>query len=449
MGKQRCGVAVAAGLVVMFAASAAWAAEYTILVANKKTAAYDNAKARADGKAVFAERRLHKALKQVEELFGQDPEATVNVKIAHGEYTGKGGRAGFTLNEIQAPKGTLRILGGYDDEFKQRTPFDTPTILRCGAPAFTFKGRRHALKEFYLSGLMTDVSSTNRYDKKSNCLLKGSSSTTPIMKFGYLTYERFVIADCVFMNSSHIAAAPTLRAASDDAVVLIRNNFVVNNVYAWQVASANGKHMPKEYRLEGNSFIMNWPYNPDPSTANPAALEIGNKYVAHKVVIEKNLFAHNIGGAIYPTQDEDNGPPLAITGNLFYNNAALFGLKEPEQGAIVSKFGGFLSRKIPWNVLDIETVEDDFDWDVEDNVVLDPKVPIALVKPGIANSDDVEAEKTVENDVRRILGLNLQGGTVQVSNYAPRMAIDAKALPFPQEEKAKAYGVRRDRVEQF
>ncbi|GIW72767.1 MAG: hypothetical protein KatS3mg102_2309 [Planctomycetota bacterium] len=296
---------------------------------------------------------------------------------------------------------------------------------------------------------MTDVSSSNSYDAKTNCLLKGSSTTTPIMRFGYLTYERFVIADCVFMNASHIAAGPKLRAASDEAEIVIRNNFIVNNVYAWQVSAANGKHLPKVYRLEGNSFIMNWPLNPDPGTSNPAAVEIGDKYTAQRVEIVGNLFAHNVGGAIYPTRDEESGPPLVIRSNLFYNNAALFGLDDPAQGAIVSKFGGFLSRKVPWNVLDIETVEDDYDWEVEDNAVLDPRVPIALVKPGIADSSEVEAETTVENDVRRILGLNLQGGTVQVSNYAPRMAIDPQALPFPQAEQAKAYGVRRERVEQF
>ncbi|GIW72768.1 MAG: hypothetical protein KatS3mg102_2310 [Planctomycetota bacterium] len=141
-----------AGLVATCVAATATAAEFTILVANKKTPAYDHAQQRADGEHIFAQRRLHRALQQVEELLGKHPEATVAVEIAHGEYTGKGGNVGFTLGEVVAPGATLRILGGYDDSFSKRAPFDTPTILRCGAPAFVMEGRKHALKELYCPG---------------------------------------------------------------------------------------------------------------------------------------------------------------------------------------------------------------------------------------------------------------------------------------------------------
>lgn len=433
----------------MIALLLALAQDLTILVAEKDTPALANAEKLADGSAVFAERKLHKALSQAAELLKANPKATVNVKLAHGEYAGKGGKDGFVFEEVIAPEGTLRLLGGYDDDFKTRAPFDTPSILRVGAIALQFEGKKHALKELYISGLMTDVADTNAYDAKSNSLLIGSSSTNAIVTFGYLETQRLVIADCLFMNSSKHAASPMIRAMTPDAEVVIRNNFILNNRHAWVATSASFKHLPKQYVFEGNSFIMNWPYNPDPTTGNPAALEIGNKYTAAKIVIKDNLFAHNFGGAIYFTQDEKNGAPAEIHSNLFFDNGYLFGLDDPKMGAVVGKFGAFMSNKIPWNVLDIETVEDDYEWSAKGNVVMDPKVPVTLAKPGVADSGSIEAEKTVINDVRSLLGKNLQGGTLKVSDFAPRMAIDPAKLPFPAEPKAEKYGVRRDRVEPF
>ena len=67
----------------------------------------------------------------------------------------------------------------------------------------------------------------------------------------------------------------------------------------------------------------------------------------------------------------------------------------------------------------------------------------------VADSGSIEAEKTVINDIRSLLGKNLQGGTLKISDYAPRMAIDPKLLPFPKEPGAEKYGARRDRVEPF
>jgi hypothetical protein len=431
------------------AASTASAGDFTILVANKDTAAFEAAGKLADDAAVFAESRLHKALDRAAELIGANPDAVVNVKLAAGEYAGKGGAGGFTFPEVIAPGATLRLLGGYDDAFKVRAPFDTPTILRCGASAFDMQGKKHALKEFVISGLMTDVAGSNSYDEKTNSLLKGSSAGLPIFCFGYLTTNRFVIADCLFMNSSQFASAPLIRAASKEATVVIRNNFILNNVHAWLIDSARFKDIPVTYTFEGNSVIMNWPYNPDPTTGNPAAIEIAGKYAAGKVVIKDNLFAHNFGGALYPTAADNVGTTVEIKHNLFFDNGYLFGLADPKSGAVVGKFGAFLNRDVPWCVLDIDTVEEDYSWDTSDNVVLDPKVPITLAKPGLANSGSVEAEKNVVNDVRELLGRNLEGGKVAIKDFAPRLAIDPKLLPFPTEPKAEPFGVRRDRVEQY
>lgn len=442
-------LAAAAFALALGATQSTSAEEINILVANQDTPAYAAAKGLANDSTVFAERKLHKALNRAREILRENKEATLNIKVAAGKYVGKGGKGGFGFSEVISPGATFRMLGGYDDSFTKRAPFTNATIL-SGATAFVMGGKKHALKEFYFSGFMMDGGSGNSYDGKTNSLLKGSSHAQPIFQIGYLTTDRLVIADCVFINSSHKAAAPLIRAMTKKAEVIVRNNFIMNNILAWELDSARFRNIPATYTVEGNSFVLNWPYNPDPTTGNPGALQIAGKYAAAKVVVKDNLFAYNCGGAIYPTFSDTVGPPMEIKHNLFFTNGALFGLTDkPEAGAIVGKFGGFMSREIPWNVLDIETVEDDYEWKSEGNVVLDPKAPVSMVEAGFANSNDVGVKKTRMNDLRGLLGMNKQGKTMKVSNYAPRMALDPAGLPFPAEPKAKDFGVKPERVEQF
>jgi hypothetical protein len=230
---------------------------------------------------------------------------------------------------------------------------------------------------------------------------------------------------------------------------MIRNNFILNNIRAWEADSARFKDIPAVYTFEGNTFVMNWPYNTDPSTANPAELKLAGKYAAKKLVIQGNLFAHNPGGAIlWTAPSEKDGPQTEISGNLFFNNGSLFGESAPGAAVVVRKFGGFKSSEVPWNVIGLDVLED-FDWKTSKNVAMDPKVPIVVVKPGFANSATVEAANTALNDVRGMFGICKQGGKMQISNFAPRMGLDLKNLPFPAEAAGRAYGASQDRVEQF
>ena len=465
-------LSIAALSLGIFAGQALAGTEITILVADKQSEAYKNAKSKANDKTIFAERKMHKALSRVAELIkakkkcpmprvrglpwpkcdlpAADRYLTINVKVAHGDYKGKGGRGNFSVAELIAPDTTLRLLGGYDDAFAKRAPFATPSTISLGGTIFALQGKKHMLKEFYLSGFVMDIGGGNSYDNKSNSMLKGTSASVKIVTLGYLETERLVFADNVFLNSAHGAAAPLIRARNENAEVIIRNNFILNNVLAWEADSARNKIIPKLYKIEGNSFIMNWPYNPDPTTGNPGALMAGNKYSAKKLIIQDNLFAHNIGGAIHWTAiSEKAGVPTTIKNNLFFNNGGLFEESDPGASAVVTKFGTFKNRDMPWNTIDLETLEDDYEWDSDGNQAFDPKVPITMVKPGFANSGSVKAENTVQNDVRGILGLNKKGGKVKIKNYAPRMGINPKSLPFPAEAKAAKYGVNPKRVEQF
>ena len=211
-------------------------------------------------------------------------------------------------------------------------------------------------------------------------------------------------------------------------MVDIENNVFLNNIKAIKlgapvaVAAINLRH---------NTFFLNWPYNPDATSSNVSAVELYHSGGAKQVNIEGNLFAYNPGGAMQHDWPEDRMPDLALKNNLFYSNAALFGDGAAQAGVIAGKFG---TNPI-YLILDLETTEDDFDYDVAGNVDLDPQIPIAMADLEAADSYSVQRQNTTLNDVRRIFGLNQDGGTVAIANYAPAMIYH---FPAPTNEQAKS-----------
>lgn len=419
-----------------------------VLVGEKDSPAAANAEKMANGTSIFAEKSLQKAFDTAIEKVTACGTCTVLVKVAGGAYQGKGGSGQWIVPEVKAPGATLRFVGGYDNEFKARDPFARPSVMvgtaNRSAPMFTMDGKNAALKEFQISGFVMDVAPGNKYDAKSNSLKRGESCTFPILNLGYLQIEKMTLSDNILMNAAQRGVEPLPRAANPNAEIIVRNNFFLNNVLALKVDSARFRNKPKRYAVTGNSFISNWPYNPDPNTSNPAAVQVGPKDAAEQVEISDNLFAFNVGGAIMPGYDDKAGPKIAIRNNLFHMNGVLFGKDDAAAGMVVGKF----NRAATYGVYTPTDLED-FSWEVKGNQVADPQVGVSLVKPGVVDSNSITAEKTWVNDVRSMFGQNLQGGTAAISNFAPRMGVDLKQLPFPRNAAAKAFGVSVARVEQF
>ena len=487
--------------------SFSYAAIFEVLVAPKDSAAYEAAQKKANGKSVFAERKIHKAFAKAGEIISSCGTCEVNVKLATGNYVGKGSTGSWEFPEVIAPNVVLRILGGYDDNFGKRAPFDSPTMLRSSkmrsSPVLHFLGKKHALKELVISGLTIDVSPGNRYDKKTNTLSKGTSSSWVMLALGYLTTNKLEISDNVLMNAANGAAAPLIRAASANTEIHVRNNFILNNILTWRVNSPSGAYMPSRYVFENNSFIMGWPYNPDRGTSNPGTLEIGGKYSAAKVEIKNNLFAYNVGGAIFPQWDDSKGPPISIRDNLFFDNGALFSAPKPAGGAVVGKFGGSAGH----SAYDMDEIEEDFSWDVSGNVSFDPEIDLPVLKmqavsyggektveenssaADVAPAASVAEEKNLDEmsleDFMNEPSADSAGGTTEeteeesasskvaeydynledfstgsfemdefavdgsIKNYAPLMPYNPQKLPFAKNQKAAAYGVSRQKVKQY
>lgn len=430
------------------------AADINILVGPKGSFAWETAKARAHKTTVFATKSVAKAFKMAGRKISACGDCTVNVKIATGDFFGKAKTGHWQFPEVDAPAARLRIVGGYDETFTHRTPFQNQTRLITAQdrsrPVIHFKGGQ--VKELYVSGLSFDVAPGNTYDKRNNSLQKGSSSLYPILSFGALITDRLVVADNIFLNGAHTVAQPLINAMSNEAQVLVRNNLIMNTVMAWRVHSPSSKKIIKRYGFENNSFILNWPSNPDPGTANPGTpnfgtLEIGNKYAAKRVDITRNLFAYNAGGAIHAQWDDVKGPPVAITDNLFWGNGSLYGVTDPDMAAVVGKFNG--SRG--YLALTMDDVED-FEWEVKNNAAFDPKLHVQF-KPFLATGSKkvgravgAQAAPYVREDYAD-LGFGKEGNA-KVQNYATRLYING-IPPFPTNPDAARYGARADLVEQF
>lgn len=479
----RIALGIAAVLVLNFGGGGTAAAgDLEILVAPKGSKAYAFAKSKADGKTRRAERKLGKALFRAAEHLNDKKSCgpcTVTVKVLGGGQKVRGGA--WSVPPVRAEKARLRLLGGYNGDFSKRDPFANPTRLESApgrsAAVLSFQGKKHALEELYISGFSFDVAAGNTYDKKSNGLRKDTSASSPILSFGYLTTNRLVIADNVFANAANGAAQPLIRAKSKKAEIVLRNNLFIGNVMAWRVGSASFRNIPARYLVEHNSFILNWPYNPDPTTSNPGTLEIGNKYSSKLIEIRGNLFAFNPGGAVFPQWDAARGPKMKIHGNLFWGNGALFKAKSGAKGALVGKFGSGRHA-----VFDPEELEDDFNWDSANNQAFDPGLtvqtgdpkakPAAAAAPAPVKKADAPKPDAAMAELQALLAnegvadkkpagalavqasgpfQKLEFGKKGIATdiWAVRLWAEPGALPLPANKRAAAYGISPKLVEQF
>lgn len=363
-------------VLLMVLGSPAMAADLTIYVAPKDSQAYEQASQLGQGPV---ETRIHKAFQAAADALAGCGECEVRIHLAGGEYTGKANVGSWEFPEVRALQASLKILGGWTDDFSERNPFAYPTVLKSNpdrsSVVLSFAGRKHGFKSLVVSGLTFDTTPSNNYDSQTNSFKRSGSSTFGQIAFGYITTDSLVVADNVFIGAPDGGVGgPVVRPIGSQGEVRIENNFFFNNLVPWKLASGSYSTPPARYVVRGNSFVLNWPYNADVATANPGALEIGNKHTAAKILIEDNLFAYNYGGAIFPQWDDTRGPEIEIRNNLFYGNGGLFGVDDPGSGAVVGKFVGAAKH----SAFTAEELEEDFDWVVAGNVSLDPDLSLGI-----------------------------------------------------------------------
>lgn len=433
---------VACGL----AGSQARSDSYVIYVAPRDTPAAAAATAKANGNTAFAERTLQRAFNKAGELLAKGSHQAT-ILIAGGNYTGQAGVGMFNVPQIKNPQASLRIIGGLSEDFTGRQPFKNLTRLQTNEgrnEAIVQFARQSQLKQIVISGLLLDAAPSNKYDSRTNSILPGTSRTLPLLALAGPQTEHLVVADNIFINGAHGAFDPNIVPASPNTVVDITNNFFINTIKAIQVGAgmAYRGNTVKEVNLRHNTFLVNWPLNPDTTSSNISAVNLYHSGAAQKLNIENNIFAHNPGGAMQHDWPANRMPKIALRNNLFFMNAALFGAGKADAGAMAGKFGPNAKHMI----LSLDTIADDFDYELAGNVAFDPKIPVMLHAIKGVDSAAVQRQNTLINDVRRIFRQNQDGGTVAIANFAPAMEYSLEALPLPTEAKAQPYGVQPNRL---
>lgn len=429
---------LALGLVLV-ANSEAWAGTSTYFVGGDKAAG----KAAASAVGAKWVKSLTKAFAQAANDLNAGGPQTVYINVAAGEYDGDLGSGAYTLPKFANPTGSLLIQGGWDKTFAKRDPFGTPamivTIPDRSAPLWSF-ARNSKLAAFIVDGLIFDSGASNHYDGQSNCLMIRGSCTSTFLAFTYLETNELAFENCVFMNSANRVMEPLIRAATPQAEIRYQNCMFVNNRIPLKLDSARFRNKPARIEVDHCSFLINWAYNPDPNTGNPAALEIGPADAAQEIVLTNNLFHCNFGGAILALNQKM--PALTINRNNFIGNGLLHGETDPDAVAMIVSAGG---RKTPITVDDIEDVPAVDE--AQDNVSIASGVPLSLGKVKTVDATQIKAADSWANEVRNILGLPLQGGSVEIKDYAPRQVYNPQLPPFATRPAALAFGASQAQVE--
>jgi hypothetical protein len=433
--------AIALGLTAMLAAPAR-AGEVTFFVGGDEAKGKELAAA-AGGK--YTKENLAKAFGwAAEAMKGGKEDVSVTIKVAAGDYGCQYdfpafGSALKTRPRPEYSASSLRISGGWDASFGKRDPFRTPTRFisptpRKG-PMLKFQ-KEDKLKAFALDGILFDAAPGNKYDEKTNSIKKGESNTDPIIRFVNLTVDQLAIEHCVFMNAAERAFETLVFPASDSSTVRLYNSVFLNCIIPVKLDSCRGKRIPVLMDVDHCSFLLNFGFNPDPDTSNPAALELGGKYAASEIVVQNSLFYANFGGGIMNI--ETSQTKVTVKNNNFVGNGLLHGKPEIDACAMI------VGQKMPIPVKKI--VDEEEDPTLAGNVSIPPGIALELGSTKPVDSSKVQPEKTWENEVNRILGRPLQGGTVKIKDFAPKKEWDPANPPFPTNDEAKKYGASPDLV---
>jgi hypothetical protein len=423
----------------MLLSTSAWADTTILVPSSREGRDACEAAAEAAGEGVQCARHFSKALVVAGEVINAGGAMTVTIRLAEGRYEGDMDGGNYVLPAFSNPQAKFVVEGGYDGTFAKRDPWSNPTVFGTNpgrGGAYWVVGRNTKTASLTVDGIVWDMAGSNKYDAKSNSLKKSGSSTDKYIKFNYWELQDLAFRNNVFMNSSHRVTETLIRAANDNATITYENNVFLNNVIPIKLESARFRHKPKTILVKRNSFLLNWSFNPDPTTGNPGTLDVGPRDAADTVLIDSNLFYGNFGGAIQIAPD--NAPKVSITNNNFMGNGLLHGNSDAEGSVVISVRNSGLN---PLHGIDyIEDITDMTNGDGTGNVSVNPGLGIGLAtNTRTVDASKVEVADNWDNAVRRILGMNVDGGTVAISDYAPMQSWNADAL-FPTQADAAAYG---------
>ncbi|MGB4845037.1 MAG: hypothetical protein WBP16_11270 [Ferruginibacter sp.] len=359
------------------------------------------------------------------------------IYIAGGTYLSKGGRG---ADEINVP---VKIYGGFDETFTKRDPWGaTKTILtgtneymKLTTPRLYIRtdqqresnGQLSTGSEIIVDGIICDNGPRNRYHEEKDLAIRRQASPksgrNPSPESGGVTivgskYTNVTVKNCVIMNTAPTEGALSVRIFHA-ATGIIQNNFCINNTgYGIHIRSGYTGSDPKlipKFNVLNNTSLFNWKHDAVASYGGDA-LAI-DQYL--KATIENNVFGFGHKGGVY-----NKGSKILLNNNLFTGNSK-YDYKEINA-----------MMKVDY-LLDESTL---LDQNSTGNKAMMIKIPVAARWAKIYGNRveitreevdaSVSASNSGANQLRQMLGLNLQaGGTAMDAEiFLPKLEIE-EALP--------------------
>ncbi len=359
------------------------------------------------------------------------------IYIAGGEYVSKGSRGS---DEINVP---VKIYGGYNEAFTKRDPWgETKTIftgtneyMKLTTPRLYIRtdqqresnGQLSTGSSIVIDGIIFDNGPRNRYHEEKGLAIRRQASPksgrNPSPESGGIAivaskYTDVTVQNCVVMNTAPTEGALSVRIFHG-ATGIIQNNFCINNTgYGIQLRSGytgSDAQLIPHFIVRHNTSLFNWKHDAVASYGGDAiAVE---KFLT--ATLENNVFGFGHMGGVY-----NKGTNIIMNNNLFTGNSK-YDYKEVNDKMKVA------------DILDESTM---LDQNSVGNKTALIEIPVAERWAAIYASRvemsreeldaSVHASNSGANQLRSMLGLNLQGGSsaMDAEVFLPLITVD-EAMP--------------------
>lgn len=346
------------------------------------------------------------------------------IHIAAGTYKSKMGRGSDVINK------SVSIIGGYSPDFSTRDPWGkyktifTGTNDINGLTTSRLRINGNANAPVLIDGIIVDNGPRNRYKTDKHYLIlrkanpvKGENPTpeSPGIKIVMRGVGSSVtVQNCVIMNTAPTQGALDVQIGKDSKAV-IRNNLIVNNTGEGIMAKTNWHGDTPEnfatYNIENNTILFSWKHDPIASYGGNS-LKMDTRV---NLTAKNNIFGFGDFGGVNNIKKCEN---LELINNNFFGHRKYdFFDTAPMSVADMADFAEYIKRA-EGNVS--EPVK----------LPLNPKWAKLYASRKEISRAKVDASATVSNSaanqVRSILGLNLQGNSVNLDAdiWLPQMQVE-------------------------
>lgn len=359
------------------------------------------------------------------------------IYIAEGTYLSKGKRG---ADEINVP---VKIYAGYDDSFSKRDPWGahqtiftgTNDYMKLTTPRLYIRTDQQREKNGQLSegssivvdGIIFDNGPRNRYHLDKNLAIRRKASPksgkNPSPESGGVVivaskYTNVLVQNCVIMNTAPTEGALSVRVFKGGKGV-IQNNLCINNtgygIHARTGYVGSDQSLIPVFLIKNNTSLFTWKHDAIASYGGDAMALDQNL----KATLENNVFSFGHMGGVY-----SKGAQLIMNNNLFTGNTK-YDYKEINAMMAVE---------------DVLDESEKLDQRSQGNESVLIKIPVGKRWAEIYSNrvevrrEDVDAAVSANNSganqLRSMLGMNLQGNSVKMDAeiFLPLITIE-EAIP--------------------